>query len=600
MVSLTDNIEIKLKFIPKERIVEILDFGNIQLINLYITIKKWEASEEGIAFPVIVESSGNIELSDGSRTQRTIVFLNNWSLSSKEEVFIKGGYVTGRDSQNIFRSPVSSDSVFNIKLLSNIEEESNFIPTEAQKKYAKDQGELFSKDWEVVIKPFPMIQRRENASDKSHSIFGLYWFLKLEWIQNEDVRSFNFPIRGDNQIPRKGAIRHYKLLSPWKINKEDIKYLSNGPLIYNNEIIVKAIKQETETDIVSSKTKFEFINFFRQKLNSIFFLEKRKKKKQIEASSNLKFKTKATLTKKNIKHDVTIGIITALEKEHAAMTKQIDNQKYYVIKNRRVKLVVIIGTIPALNSEDHIIALTMCEMGNNLAAIAALNLQNEFPNLQEIIMVGIAGAIPSPENPENHVRLGDIVVSGREGVIQYDFTKVSKDVKEHRHAHNVPSSQLRQSVRLLESEKIGGSKPWIEALKRTDSIDVFKRPDIENDILMSTDEPPKKIEHPNDPDRLEGEPRIFVGAIGAANILLKDTKLRDYLKEKFNIKAIEMESSGISDAAIFLGSNYFVIRGTCDYCDPEKNNKWQYYAASIAAAYCRVLLEKTPTFKKLI
>ena len=38
-------------------------------------------------------------------------------------------------------------------------------------------------------------------------------------------------------------------------------------------------------------------------------------------------------------------------------------------------------------------------------------------------MVGIAGGIPYPEKPSEHVRLGDIVVSDQRGVIQYDFDK---------------------------------------------------------------------------------------------------------------------------------------------------------------------------------
>jgi len=38
-------------------------------------------------------------------------------------------------------------------------------------------------------------------------------------------------------------------------------------------------------------------------------------------------------------------------------------------------------------------------------------------------MCGIAGGIPSPERPSEHVRLGDVVVSSQKGVVQYDFVK---------------------------------------------------------------------------------------------------------------------------------------------------------------------------------
>lgn len=37
-----------------------------------------------------------------------------------------------------------------------------------------------------------------------------------------------------------------------------------------------------------------------------------------------------------------------------------------------------------------------------------------------------------------------------------------------------------------------------------------------------------------------------------------------------------------------------VIRGICDYADSHKNKRWQPYAAAVAAAYGRELLEQIP------
>ena len=36
---------------------------------------------------------------------------------------------------------------------------------------------------------------------------------------------------------------------------------------------------------------------------------------------------------------------------------------------------------------------------------------------------------------------------------------------------------------------------------------------------------------------------------------------------------------------------YLVVRGICDYCDSHKNDDWQQYAAVVAAAYTRALIE---------
>jgi nucleoside phosphorylase len=55
-----------------------------------------------------------------------------------------------------------------------------------------------------------------------------------------------------------------------------------------------------------------------------------------------------------------------------------------------------------------------------------------------------------------------------------------------------------------------------------------------------------------------------------------------------------MEASGIADATWTRNHEYFVVCGICDYCDANKNDLWQPYAAMAAAAYVRALLESIP------
>jgi len=55
-----------------------------------------------------------------------------------------------------------------------------------------------------------------------------------------------------------------------------------------------------------------------------------------------------------------------------------------------------------------------------------------------------------------------------------------------------------------------------------------------------------------------------------------------------------MEASGIADATWTHKIGYLVIRGICDYCDSHKNDDWQQYAAVVAAAYTRALIESMP------
>ena len=85
--------------------------------------------------------------------------------------------------------------------------------------------------------------------------------------------------------------------------------------------------------------------------------------------------------------------------------------------------------------------------------------------------------------------------------------------------------------------------------------------------------------------------QVFLGAIGSANILLKNPARRDEIRNKFGVRAIEMEGSGIADATWDLEVGYLVVRGICDYADMKKNDRWQTYAAIVAAGYTRALIE---------
>ena len=59
-------------------------------------------------------------------------------------------------------------------------------------------------------------------------------------------------------------------------------------------------------------------------------------------------------------------------------------------------------------------------MGNNSAAVAATALLSDYPNIEDIVMVGIAGGMPNIKaakerayNVTDHIRKGDIVVGDK-------------------------------------------------------------------------------------------------------------------------------------------------------------------------------------------
>ena len=287
----------------------------------------------------------------------------------------------------------------------------------------------------------------------------------------------------------------------------------------------------------------------------------------------------------------TIGIITALPKEFTTMKILLENTASFKVPGQGAGRRYCLGKIPSNEGEYHSIVLALADMGNIIAALRASLMLEHFPNVTSIIMTGIAGGIPYPKEPNEHVRLGDIVVSDHRGVVQYDLISDKITEKEHRFPPRPPSSSLLEAVRLLEASEIEGKRPWLKYIDFGVDKLKFHRPPKVKDILFGSENPDDVVQHPHDQKRIDGQPRVFYGPIASANRLLKNPLKRDELREKFKVKAVEMESSGIADATWNREIGYLAIRGICDYCDSNKGDDWQEYAAVIAAAYTRALIE---------
>ncbi len=231
-------------------------------------------------------------------------------------------------------------------------------------------------------------------------------------------------------------------------------------------------------------------------------------------------------------------------------------------------------------------------MGNNSAAIVATHALRSFhDDIGHVIMVGIAGGCPSPSKPDDHVRLGDIVVLNEQGLLQYDFTKRTAQGDAIRRSPQLPSKALLEAAKTLTIRQFADDAPWeatIVAAARGD----LRRPASKTDVLH--DAHGARVAHPKQGKRKHGKPLVHHGAIGSANILLKDPSARDMLRDTYNVRAVEMEGSGLQDAGWHVEKDIMVVRGICDYCDAHKNDTWQAYAALVAAAYARALVEAIP------
>ena len=147
----------------------------------------------------------------------------------------------------------------------------------------------------------------------------------------------------------------------------------------------------------------------------------------------------------------TFAICTGLPKEHAAVHVLLDRARYFSPKGKVPPRTYVVGEIPNSKGSKHEIVLALADSGSNSTAQRVALLLEDFPTLIVVIMVGIAGGVPNVSRPDDHVRLGDSVVSDQGGVIQYDF------VRETKHSpRRAPEFHLPLSTSSSQSSSIAG------------------------------------------------------------------------------------------------------------------------------------------------
>lgn len=260
-----------------------------------------------------------------------------------------------------------------------------------------------------------------------------------------------------------------------------------------------------------------------------------------------------------------------------------------------------------------IASLPAGEYGTASAAGVAITLLSSFPEVRFGLMVGIGAGVP---RQDRDVRLGDVVVSrphGRSGgVVQYDFVKaIQRGQLERMGSLNSPPKVLLNAVSAIQAQH--GLEPSRVPGFLTQMVTRFPRmaqsqqglpgyvhQGSDNDQLFEATYPhsiegdcspcDSSQQLPRSP-RPSTEPWIHYGVIASGNTLIKDAATRMSLVRQTGEDCIcfEMEAAGLMNQFPCL-----VIRGICDYADSHKNDNWQRYAAAVAAAYAKELLDFIP------
>lgn len=343
---------------------------------------------------------------------------------------------------------------------------------------------------------------------------------------------------------------------------------------------------------------FAAVNKHRMKINDEKFIEQYFKVHNIDEMDSIKsisvYEFSDTIDYKTISHKEFIddrecyGIVTVLPEECAAMRKMMSNVECHTFPGSGSGHEFWIGEIKSLNNKVHSVVLAQTlGAGNQGATYRAAILTAHFPKVKTIIMTGIAAGVPDLNNITKHVRLGDVIVS--EKLIEFDNGKLINGELLQSNSAQRPSALFKQAYRKIEQLTMDGTNVWYTYIDQYANTE-FKKP--HRDIVY--DENNVKARHPRDKSR-KGYPKVFSGAIATSNKLLRDAKFRDSLKSDHGIYAIEMEASGIADASWESEKSFFIVRASSDYGDINKNDEWHFYAALVAAAFTRAILENIST-----
>jgi len=238
-----------------------------------------------------------------------------------------------------------------------------------------------------------------------------------------------------------------------------------------------------------------------------------------------------------------------------------------------------------------------------------------FSDVEHVLLVGVCGGVPHYADFYSHTRLGDVVISapnGRGQVFVY-CDKVTEDT-----AHGQLQYSLKSwtpgSLLLLDSARElvdqanadGKNLPWEEyaaigaQLLRGQEV-AFDRPSAETDRLFMNvgGEDVIEVAHPSAPPGAPALrpdcPTVRFGAVASGKPIAMGDQLRLEFAARHQCIGVDTEFDQVLESIVGNRQDSFLfVRGVADYLDGSKNAEWQPYAALIAAAFTKALLEHLP------
>lgn len=191
------------------------------------------------------------------------------------------------------------------------------------------------------------------------------------------------------------------------------------------------------------------------------------------------------------RHDVRVGIVTALPVECAAVRLVVEDLHDGHVSGDPNHYLA--GWLPSKEDDrpHRVVVAMQTQDGTRNAAAICTDLTRSFPGVRCVIMCGIAGGVPAPAAPQRHVRLGDVVV-GTRGVVDYDHARTVDGRSDLRRSVQGMSRVLLRADRELEVKEFGDCWPW-RAWLAAGTTPEFTRPPEAADVLLRCG---KRIAHP--------------------------------------------------------------------------------------------------------
>lgn len=250
----------------------------------------------------------------------------------------------------------------------------------------------------------------------------------------------------------------------------------------------------------------------------------------------------------------------------------------------------------------HNVVIATLPIGQNPSTAAAASLAStvkiHFPNIQFGFLVGYASGLPNLSlDPPQDIRLGDVIVGIAEeetaGVVAYDWgteTENGFELFDGGFALATTASIVRAAVGMIsiwsraDMERV---LPFYNEIRDRDADGLFHDPGQAEDNLYAVDQ--DGVEYIVQRDRRPDNMRSWAwyGPIGSGDKLFRDSEKRDKMRDKYNLLGLEIGAAGIMNT-IPVG----VIRGVSDYGDQHNDKLWQPYAAAMAAAYTKAILNE--------